>query len=671
MITMNKSKLALLILSPFVLTSCVVNNDFSSIKAPSIPDSVDISAINNRSKPSESNSGFNEQELSYDHLILEDITDKYFVGETFDSVFRVKLTLIYNKEATEISKRYSSYDFIGKDSSGKEFDLTKPFTKAGKYKISSYMVKDESIKSNEIEINVVDGPTKELKSKTEMPDGMNLQKLEHSCGNNFCIPTLGEQNVLVVPCELSDYPFSSGPYGNNYMQKITTLFNGDGAKDTGYWESVSSYYKKVSHDKLNFKFEIADVYNTGYSTDDYLSNGNGLTVNTGVGALRDYVEKHGANSTQKFDNDKDGYVDGLWMIYSAPNYSTGAYGANPGADVFWAFCMPYSGMNANLETPALHNFGWSSIDFLYNSTDANRIDPHIILHETGHLLSLPDYYSYDIGGSTALGAQGGLTMMDYNIGSHDSFSKLALGWASPYVVTDDCIVKIKPNESSGDCIILADNWNGTPFDEYILLDLQTPTGVNELDATVKYDRRPLYFSIPGIRAYHIDARLGEFKYYSPADGGTKTGVNPVYDADRKDYYLTDEQVKNVVQKKLFNNDISLDDSTPFSSRESGYTVINANSTTRTLISEYPYNNNRLITLVGANNLHPEQDDCVGSNESLFVKGSSWTTTPKTLKYFTSADGIFDNEDNFSFVFTVLEANNDGATIQFRRINDDL
>ena len=663
---MRNIKPILLVLGSLLLSSCIVNNKGSSIKVPSIPDSVDISAINTRVNPNSSTeSTYDEKELEYNHLIIEDHADKYYIGETFSNVFRMKIILIYEKEVTDISGRVSSYDFVLKDSSGNEIDHNKAFTKTGKYRLYCYMKKDETIRSSAIDINVVESPTNELKEKTNLPEGMTLKALEHSCGNNLCVPTVGEQNVLVIPVEVTDYPFSSTPYGNDYMRKINALFEGEGSKDTNYWESVASYYNKVSHGNLKLNFEIADVYNSGYSSSDYVGNGAGLSATTGVEALEDYVQKHGKSSTQKFDNDKDGYVDGLWMIYSAPDYSTGAYGGV--ADVFWAYVMQFGGMEANSETPALHNFGWASIDFVYNSTDENRVDAHTICHETGHLLSLPDYYSYDIGGALALGAQGGLAMMDYNIGSQDSFSKIALGWSNPYVVKDDCIVKIKPNESSGDCIILADNWNGTAFDEYILLDLQTPTGVNELDATTAYPGRPLYYSIPGIRAYHVDARLGEFKYYSQMDGATESGVLPVYDSEREDYYLTDNQVKEMVKNKGYLTNITIDDKTPFDQRCSGYTVINANSTTRTLIDKFPYKNNRLLTLVGANNLHPELDDCTGSNESLFVKGSSWTTNPKTIKYFTGLKGTFDNDDEFSFVFTVLEADMNGATIQFRRI----
>ena len=75
---MRNIKPILLVLGSLLLSSCVVNNKGSSIKVPSIPDSVDISAINTRVNPNSSTeSTYDEKELEYNHLIIEDHADKY------------------------------------------------------------------------------------------------------------------------------------------------------------------------------------------------------------------------------------------------------------------------------------------------------------------------------------------------------------------------------------------------------------------------------------------------------------------------------------------------------------------------------------------------------------------------------------------------------------------
>ena len=59
-------------------------------------------------------------------------------------------------------------------------------------------------------------------------------------------------------------------------------------------------------------------------------------------------------------------------------------------------------------------------------------------------------------------------------------------------------------------ILLTPEWNehNSPFDEYLLLEYYTPTGLNELDSRIPYKSRPLVYNIPGIKMYHIDNRLG-------------------------------------------------------------------------------------------------------------------------------------------------------------------
>ena len=137
------------------------------------------------------------------------------------------------------------------------------------------------------------------------------------------------------------------------------------------------------------------------------------------------------------------------------------------------------------------------------------VDAHTLIHETGHLLGLEDYYDYD----GKMGTAGGLDMMDNNIGDHTAYSKYSLGWTNPYVVTGDSEITIKPFESSGDMILIKDDWNHSAMDEYLLIEFYTPTGLNAKDAEAKYAGiYPIMFQKPGIKVYHIDSRLGYFEH---------------------------------------------------------------------------------------------------------------------------------------------------------------
>ena len=643
----------------------------SSSSNTSVSSDSGSSASEQQSGSSQSSSSIEDDR---DYLEVEtDENDYYYVGETLSKIKRFKMVIHYKGKTTDVTNRATGLTYEIKDLQGNSLDISKPFEKAGTYKLKVIANNSRiTIPSDEITIEVKDSPTKELKEKSILPEHFTYYDFENSCLDNLSFPTKGEVNALVIPVEITDYPFNNVGYGENYPDAIDVLFNGDGEKDTKYWESISSYYKKTSMNQLSLNFEIADVYKPGYDSTKYINGGIGSAFTIATRALSDYKDKNGNDATKKFDNDGDGYVDGLWLVYSAPPYfykNSAPYGGAQGSDVFWAFCSDYSGLMPNKNSPTLHSFGWASLCFANEKVDAPKVDAHTFIHETGHLLSLPDYYSYDIQGARASGAQGGLAMMDYNIGDQDSFSKIALGWANPYVPTEDCVITIKPNESTGDCILLADSWNGTAFDEYILLDLQTPSGLNELDATTKYDDyTPKYYSVPGIRMYHIDARLGEFKYVTTSEDQsiTQNDVIPIKNEGQSDYYLTDDLVKALVQKGSVSTLVK-DSSISYAERASGYTAINANSSSRAKIQSNPYMNNRLITLLGADGKLCEKADVKAGNDSLFKEGDSWTINGNSLGMFSTTEG-FNNKDNFSYVISVLKCSNEEATIQIRKVN---
>jgi hypothetical protein len=103
---------------------------------------------------------------------------------------------------------------------------------------------------------------------------------------------------------------------------------------------------------------------------------------------------------------------------------------------------------------------------------------------------------------------GGWDMMDENILDHDIFSKMALGWTTPYVVSGDCTLEINPSETKGNCILVApSSWNQTAFDEYLLMELYTPTDLNYLDSHTAYSSREKHYTTYGVKLYHIDARV--------------------------------------------------------------------------------------------------------------------------------------------------------------------
>ena len=365
---------------------------------------------------------------------------------------------------------------------------------------------------------------------------LNVNESSHSP----ITPSIGDVNILVVPVnfDLNDIrPYERGSYidfnDGDYLEAMEYTFNGNSSLDGAnpYWESVSSYYEKSSYGNLHFNFEITDPFTPEMSASEFLSKEDLTSSSSSVGGsqelITDILERGLTKDNEsidifdsKYDQNEDGYIDGLWLIYNVIDGDLVTSESQP----FWAYTTNYVAQASNSITGETRIVGTRyancALSFLYDDSSSGY-DAHTIIHETGHMLGLDDYYSYD--NTSNYGYLGGIDMMDLNIGDHSAFSKYALGWIEPTVIyQEDTTITLKPFESSGDALIIPSSYyNDSAFSEYLILEYKTPTGLNKLDATKKYrNAYPLAFS-NGLAIYHVDARLIEHQiqdgYYTCGD----------------------------------------------------------------------------------------------------------------------------------------------------------
>ncbi len=333
----------------------------------------------------------------------------------------------------------------------------------------------------------------------------------------------GRQNLLVIPVEVSDYPASgleAGIEGSRIL--IQNAFFGQANKTQ--WESVASYYNQSSYGRLVLGGSVSEWYPSGYSVNQLstLANNKGKTYVSEL-ILQEAVEwyKSTHDDIADFDLDEDGFVDAVYLIYSSPYASR--------SSLFWAYTSFDTGNigSEHLGDPVANAYAWSSFDFLnvYN----NKPDAHTLIHESGHLFGLADYYNtssailataenaFDYGNT--YGPTGRVDMMDYSVGDHTVYSKMALNWTRPKVVTDSGTLTLRPFAWEGESILIKNNWNGSAMDEYLALEFYTPTKLNYADSQSAYGSVRLMKGY-GIKVYHVDARLG---YYRTDNSGTFLG----------------------------------------------------------------------------------------------------------------------------------------------------
>lgn len=338
------------------------------------------------------------------------------------------------------------------------------------------------------------------------------------------LQSIGTFNYLVVPVQFSDAAVT-----NEELDKLNKAFNGTSA-ETG-WQSVNSYYKTSSFDKLNMTFTIYNTYmakndtayykkyskEVMYDGESAQKNGAELLLEEVMTWLEPLID------LKVYDNDSDGVLDGIWLIYTADvDYDA--------ADFYWAYVTTYykeDGNDKTYDTLELGYYLFAGFDFM-NEYTGNDNDPYYdntgiyvdatisgliinastYIHETGHMLGLDDYYDYDaaIG---SLGGLGGADMMDNTVGDHNAYSKIMMGWITPTVVTTTQTVTLNPFESSGSCIMVLLDYNGSYFSEYLLIDLYTNTGLNAAHAnqndSLLYQTSSGKGVAYGVRIYHVSS----------------------------------------------------------------------------------------------------------------------------------------------------------------------
>lgn len=428
---------------------------------------------------------------------------------------------VYINEAKDVS---SLYKIIPSDATIKDVNITSTDNDVningtlvtclslGEHTIKVTSVANSSA-SCEIILTCINKPEEIVEDKIENPRFTNIDY--YHTGGMSVTPSTGNVNILVVPVDFSDK--TDFTWSNLNLTKLNGALNGDNAENSNsYWESLKSYYYKSSYGKLNLTSTICDVFTPSFTAANFIDGEAGKTssnsVTTGdlISEFKNNGKLNGSSiNWANYDSDKDGYVDGIWFIYDNNEISY-TYTESDGSPIydFWAYTSWYNDNEYSSTNTYICPFANMSASFLFDGYNSNGYDAHTLIHETGHLMGLDDYYSYDANNS----GTGGPLMMDNNVGDHDPFSKFALNWNTPYIANaKNKSFKLRSFADTGDCLIIPANKVNSAFSEYLVIDYYTPTGINALDAKNLYSS--VYnFKNSGIRVYHVDSRLIQMTY---------------------------------------------------------------------------------------------------------------------------------------------------------------
>lgn len=356
-------------------------------------------------------------------------------------------------------------------------------------------------------------------------------------------PSTGKVPLLIIPVVT---PGDEDKATEANWNLINKAFFGD-SKDLNF-ESLHSYYYKSSHGKLDITGGVTGYFDPSLY-DSQFSTINGYTLSSTATlpelALDWAVEQYGID-LDDYDSNGDGCVDGLWLINLHQ-------ASNSGSGVFWAYTTTTTNEMTGT-TPVVNTFGWASIDFINDQFAVNSYGPgkysdaacdaHVLIHETGHMLGLSDYYAYS-NSTNNYSPLGRVDMMDYNCSDHNAYSKLIFGWTNPYIVYGNATISIPVSQMEDAVIVVANddktykkNSDGkvifNAYDEYLAMEYYTDDGMNSQGYDCYYTDNIIG---SGLKLYHVDARLAKydssnisapFSLYDDPDTPFESGNNDVF-----------------------------------------------------------------------------------------------------------------------------------------------
>ena len=345
-------------------------------------------------------------------------------------------------------------------------------------------------------------------------------------GTASVLPNEGTVKILVVPVWFNDSnKFFDESQKDQIIEDIEYTMNGE--RPNCELKSLKQYYEIQSYGAINMDITVSDFYTSSTSYKDYTDNNNNSKTNNDNILARDATNWYFNNNTNEkfedYDLNKDGYLDGLILMYGANYYGLSTDGnssyafesTNYGDSEYnyntYCFC-PIGGLYGLAKKEPTTQLTASDLSETY-AKDFRR-SSRVIIHEVGHMFGNEDLYEKN-SSQEKYSPAGGFVMQDNNYGGHDPYHVNQIGWSKPqvyassdYELGDKITIHLADFQSTGQNIILTNTWNSydSLYDEYLILELFTPTGLNEFDS--KYTYMNLIDS--GIRLWHVNASLMDY-----------------------------------------------------------------------------------------------------------------------------------------------------------------
>lgn len=257
-------------------------------------------------------------------------------------------------------------------------------------------------------------------------------------------PTIGNHKLICILIGFQDVPFQKT------HEDFENLFNQVNYSASGASGSVKDYYLENSQGQFNLTVTVAGPYVADHNMAYYgANNSNGDDADPRA-LVTEAVTKADADvNYADFDNDGDGKVDGVYVIYAG-------YGEEAGAssDAIWAHAWSITPLTLDGKTVSRYS---TSAELRGNSgTQITTIG--VICHEFGHVLGAPDYYDTDYAesggqytgnGNWDIMAGGSWNNHGLSPANHNPYTKVYIyHWASITTISSPQDIEIFPTNTT-------------------------------------------------------------------------------------------------------------------------------------------------------------------------------------------------------------------------------
>ncbi len=278
---------------------------------------------------------------------------------------------------------------------------------------------------------------------------------EEAASRSF--PSTGERTLIAILMETPDVPFQKT------QEDFDALFNQIGYTYGGASGSVKDYYLENSYGQFDLTVDVMGPYTAQNNMAHYGSTWEGARELATEAVHLAHPDVNYAD----YDNNGNGWVDGVYMIFAGYGEEAGG-----GPNTIWSHAWAIDPVQ--FDGVSISRYACSPE--LRSNSGINITRIGVIGHEFGHILGAPDYYDTDGSGSGGhFPGTGAWDMMASgtwnNSGAtpahHNAYTKIyTYGWGTPHLLNQpDTVTMLNSIEHADHFYRINTN---TPGEYYLL-----------------------------------------------------------------------------------------------------------------------------------------------------------------------------------------------------------